>query len=229
MKPENVLFKANKRLTILSEEEKCALYDLPDFNEAHQHEYLVFTVEEQKVIFSRSTLSAQLYCSLQFGYFKAKQMFFTFAWDEVPQEDIDFLKKCYFPSQKFTLNPITKYEYYEQIKQISNFYNYRLWSKDFTDQLYKFVVKTSKKDISISFILTELLQFLNNEKIIRPGYSILQQIISKAINTERERLGDIITKALNEQTKPLLKQLLSRDDVLSYLATLKTRLQKFWL
>lgn len=86
----------NKRLTILSAEEKFALYELPDFNESQQQQYLIFTNDEQQLIFTRSNLSAQLYCALQIGYFKAKQMFFDL--DKVPQEDIDFLMKCYFPT-----------------------------------------------------------------------------------------------------------------------------------
>ena len=95
-------------------------------------------------------------------------MFFDL--DKVSQEDIDFLMKCYFPTQQFFLKPITKYEYYQQIKQISSLFGYRLWTKNFMVELYDYVVKISKRDINIGFILAELLQFLRYQKIIRPGY-----------------------------------------------------------
>jgi TnpA family transposase len=209
----------NKRLTILSAEEKFALYELPDFNESQQQQYLIFTNDEQQLIFARSNLSAQLYCALQIGYFKAKQMFFDL--DKVPQEDIDFLMKCYFPTQQFFLKPITKYEYYQQVKQISNLFGYRLWSKNFMLELYDYVLKISKRDINIGFILAELIQFLSNQKIIRPGYTILQDIISKAINSESKRLGNIIISSLDDTTRQTLEQLLVMDDVISYLAVLK--------
>ena len=209
----------NKRLNILSAEEKFALYELPDFNEAQQQQYLIFTNDEQQLIFARSNLSAQLYCALQIGYFKAKQMFFDLA--KVPQEDIDFLMKCYFPSQQFFLNPITKYEYYQQVKQISNLFKYRLWSRKFMVELYDYVVKISKRDINIGFILAELLQFLSNQKIIRPGYTILQDIISNAVNSESKRLGNIIISSLDDKTRQALEQLLGMEDVISYLAVLK--------
>jgi hypothetical protein len=114
----------NKRLTILSEEEKFALYALPDFNESQQYEYFVFSNDEQKIIYSCSNLSSQLYCALQIGYFKAKQTFFNFKWGEVQEEDIDFLIKFYFSNQQIPLKPISKYEYYRQVKQISSFYGY---------------------------------------------------------------------------------------------------------
>lgn len=68
----------NKRLTIMSEEERFALYGMPDFSESQQYEYLSFTNSEQQFMFSRSVLSAKVYCALQIGYFKAKQLFFRF-------------------------------------------------------------------------------------------------------------------------------------------------------
>ena len=52
----------NKRLTVLSEEERFALYELPDFNEIQQQEYFNLTNEEQQIMLSRPTLSAQVYC-----------------------------------------------------------------------------------------------------------------------------------------------------------------------
>lgn len=45
--------------------------------------------------------------------------------------------------------------------------------------------------------------------------------VSNAIKSERERLSNIICSALNEQTEQAIEQLLSRDDVISYLAALK--------
>lgn len=211
----------NKRLTILSEEERFALYELPDFNEIQQNEYLSLTDGEKQIVFSRPTLSTQVYCALKIGYFKAKQMFFDFDWKDVPSEDIAFLMKNYWTEQEFLPQPITKYEYYTQIKEIVNLYDYSLWSKKYTELLFEHILKTSRRDISIGFILTELLQFIQNERIVRPGYTTLQDIISKAINSERERLGNIIINSLNDEFKKIFEQLLSRDDALYYLSALK--------
>ena len=57
----------NKRLTILSDEERFALYEIPDFSESQQHEYLTLTSGEEKLVSLRSTLSAKIYCALQIG------------------------------------------------------------------------------------------------------------------------------------------------------------------
>jgi hypothetical protein len=88
----------NERLTILSEAEQAALYELPDFDDDQRLEYLTFTDEERALALSRPHLSAKIYCMLQIGYFKAKKLLFHFRWDEA-EEDIKFILQQYFPEQ----------------------------------------------------------------------------------------------------------------------------------
>jgi hypothetical protein len=80
----------NKRLTILSEAEQAALYELPDFDDEQRLEYLNLTAEEQVLMQRRSHLSDKIYCALQIGYFKAKHLFFRFTWEEA-EEDTAFI------------------------------------------------------------------------------------------------------------------------------------------
>jgi hypothetical protein len=67
----------DKNLTILTDAEKRALYDLPDFDEFQRAEYFSLTAQELASAFRRDGVSAQILCLLQIGYFKAKQAFFT--------------------------------------------------------------------------------------------------------------------------------------------------------
>jgi len=62
----------NNNLTILSEAEQAALYEIPDFDGDQRSNYLNLTKEEQALMRSRDTLSAQVHCAIQIGYFKAK-------------------------------------------------------------------------------------------------------------------------------------------------------------
>lgn len=90
---------SNKRLTVLSKLEKFALYDPPDFDEDQRAEFLTFTERELQLIFSRSTPGTQIYCAVQLGYFKAKQLLFRLPWDQIDEKDILFISQNYFPSQ----------------------------------------------------------------------------------------------------------------------------------
>ena len=82
--------RKNKLLTVLSEAEQYALYGLPDFDDAQRLQYLVLTETELALAVSRPGFHAQVYCVLQIGYFKAKNAFFRFNWDDV-EDDFAFV------------------------------------------------------------------------------------------------------------------------------------------
>lgn len=96
---------SNKRLTILSELEKFALYGISDFTETQRTstEFLSFTEPELKLILSRSNLTLQVYCAVQLGYFKAKQLFFRLSWDNIAEDDISFIIQHYFTNQTINI------------------------------------------------------------------------------------------------------------------------------
>jgi hypothetical protein len=218
--------RSNKRLTILSRAEQIALYALPDFNDAQRNEYMILSEDEQALALSRPTLSAQAYCMLQISYFKAKQAFFKFSWGHVPTEDMEFISQIYLNNQ-VDKTPLTKHEIYTQRNQIIQLLEYRLFSKDEEIYLSTYLSQIVKRGVNIKFLLTELLAYLNKNKIIRPGYTTLQDIISKTLQTERERLGALITGALNEEVTVALKQLLVHDSTLLELAALKQDAKNF--
>ena len=69
---------SNERLTILSEAEQAALYELPNFDDEQRLNYLNLTPEEQTLMHARATLAAKIHCALQIGYFKAVHIIYLF-------------------------------------------------------------------------------------------------------------------------------------------------------
>ena len=57
----------NKQLTLLSEAERSALYELPDFDDVQRLEFLTLTDKELQIALSRPGIAAQIYCILQIG------------------------------------------------------------------------------------------------------------------------------------------------------------------
>lgn len=219
---------ANKNLSILSEAEQAALYELPDFDDAQRLTYLNFNPEEMKLIYSRQQLSTKIYCALLIGYFKAKQLFFKFSWDEV-EDDVSFIIQEYFPDQDIQLEPISKHQHYALCSTIADFFDYNLWSKKHECLLYEQACQILRRDINPQFIVIELLSVLRENKIMRPRYTTLQTIVSQVLNTERKRLATIIQESLTEQDKKDLELLLlnEKEDVLSGLAELKQSAKDF--
>jgi TnpA family transposase len=216
----------SERLTVLSDAEQEALYGLPDFDDAQRLEYLALTETELALASSRPGLHAQVYCLLQIGYFKAKHAFFRFDLSEI-EDDCAFVLSRYFHGEAFDCKPITKHEHYTQRERVAELFGYQLWAAEFLPQLGQQVTQTVRRDVTPGFVAAELIVWLNKHKIIRPGYTTLQELISETLSTERRRLGGLLAEALDDPAKVALAQLLVRDDTLSQLAALKQDAKHF--
>ena len=223
----------SKRLTLLSDAEQFALYGLPDFDDGQQLEYLSLSEAELALACSRPGLHAQVYCVLQIGYFKAKRAFFHFAWSDV-EDDCAFVLTRHFIGQAFEPHPITKHERFAQRVLIAEWFGYRLWSADFLPLLLQQAAQIVRRHVTPGFIVAELIACLNEHKIVRPGYTTFQDLISEALSAERLRLGGLLEEVLDDAATAAfdaataaLAQLLVRDDTLSELAALKQDAKDF--
>ena len=121
----------------------------------------------------------------------------------------------------------SKYERYEQRKLILSLFGYKMWSKTFYPPLFQKAIQIAKRDVSQSFIVFELIAYLVDKKIVRPGYTTLQKLISKCLSYERNRLCEILENMLDESTKILIQKLIIHDDTLLNLAIIKQDAKHF--
>jgi len=216
----------NKLLTVLSEAEQYALYGLPDFDDAQRLQYLVLTETELALAVSRPGFHTQVYCVLQIGYFKAKHAFFRFNWDDV-EDDFAFVLSRYFNGELFKRKTITKHEHYTQCLQIAKLFGYQLWSASFLPQLAQQAMQIVRRDVTPGFVAAELIVWLNEHKIIRPGYTTLQELISETLSAERQRIGDLLAEVLDNRARAAMEQLIARDETLSELTVLRQDAKDF--
>jgi hypothetical protein len=216
----------NKLLTVLSEAEQYALYGLPDFDEAQRLEYLALTEIELALAVSRTGSHAQVNCVLQIGFFKAKHAFFRFGWSDV-EDDLAFVLNRYFNGESFERRTIAKHEHYTQCGLIAKLFSYRLWSASFRPQLAQQAMQIVRRDVTPGFVAAEMIIWLNEHKIIRPGYTTLQKLISETLSSERRRIGNLLTEVLDDRDRAVLKRLIVRDDSLSELAVLRQDAKDF--
>lgn len=188
--------------------------------ELHRTLNLPLSGPELALANGRPGLGTQVYCALQIGYFKAKHAFFRFTWDDA-QADCRFVLTRYFNDQLFHAQAISKHEHYAQRAIIAELFGYRLWSADCLAQLARQAAAIVRRDVTPGFIVAELIAYLNEHKIVRPGYTTLQTLISTALSAERQRLGGLLTGMLDDASRKMVAQLLAHDDTLSELAALK--------
>lgn len=72
----------NEKLTTFSKQVQLALYGLPNFSDKQQR-VKTLTLKLQ-LILSQYLVSTQIYCTLQIGYFKAKNFSLAFLFKIVP-------------------------------------------------------------------------------------------------------------------------------------------------
>ena len=92
----------DKNLAIFSEVERFALYGIPDFNNKQRREYFSFSESEIVNITSSPHTHINVFYALQLGYFKAKKIFFQLSWEDIPQEDLQFIIYHYFDDKNFS-------------------------------------------------------------------------------------------------------------------------------
>jgi TnpA family transposase len=212
---------------VLSPEERHALYALPDFDDFQRAEYFAFTPAERAAAEQRRGHAARIVFMLQLGYFKAKRAFFDLSTDAIPLGDVVWLTGHYFPGAAAEPGPVTAYERYAQRREIIRLAEYRLWAGTDHRAAMTAAAGFARRDVTPSFVLMELLGWLNARRIVRPGYTTLQTIIADALTKERERLETIVMNRLADDEAAVLGGLLTRDDTLSGLSILRHDARNF--
>ena len=216
-----------KRLQLLSDLEQFAFYGFPDFDEEQRSFYMTFDSQEWQMISGLPDFHTQVYCALQIAYFKAKNLFFHFEWQNLPKDDLDFVLYHSFKTNQRPERSITKHEYYLQRQEICSLFGYQLWNKHFLPSLQEQASITVKRDITPNFIVHELFKYLRDKKIVRPQYSTLQKIVSQTLSQERDRLKKLLQKFLSDAEKNAFEALIQNDETLPCLAALKQDARDF--
>jgi len=215
-----------KRLHIIGANEVAAIYDLPRFNTEDQANFFSLSAHERAVLPQLHTYTSRIFFILQLGYFKAVRQFFVFKLDEVVQ-DVTWIQQTHFPGKELPTKPVAKGTRLKHQAMILRLCDYRLCG-DFERlrlaNKAEQVVRISSKPV---FVLFELLQFLANQCIVAPGYTVMQNIVSNALTNEQQRLGKTIQAHLSTAAVETLKLLLMKPHGLHEITRLKKEPKDF--
>lgn len=223
----------SKRMRILGEDEIEALYERPRFTEEERVQYFGLSPTERAALEQFHSIKSRIYWILQLGYFKAKQIFFTFELDEVA-EDARYIREQYFPDSQLTELKsvpldITKVTRLKQRRSILDLYRYRLCGAQERQQLQAKARQVARISCQPIFIFRELMQYLDEERIMAPGYSFLQDTIGQALTYEQERLTAIVHTHLTDADSEAIKDLLDDPQGLYEITLLKREPRDFSL
>jgi len=212
---------SSRRLSILTQREIDDLYGLPRFTEEDRQLYFDLSAAEEARVRAMHTNSAKAHFVLQLGYFKAKRQFFAYSYDAV-QEDLRHILERHFPGRALTtINELSKPTRLEQQQAILNLFNYTRCGKGAKQDLERKAQRIAMRSTQPIYILREVLQYLATRRIVAPGYTFLQDLVSRVVTKERQRITHLLGQAITPDIEKRLQALLESDEGLYQLTILK--------
>jgi hypothetical protein len=209
-----------KRLRILAADEIQALYGRPRFTYEERLEYFSLSPKELVVLEQLHSIKSRIHFILQLGYFKARQLFVAFSLEEV-FEDRRYIMEQYFPNFQFTDFEITKVTRLKHQRLILKLYNYRSCNAQKRRKLETKAQQAAMVCSKPIYIFREMMHYLQEERIVAPVYSFLQDTVGKAMTEEQNRLISIVRHHLTPSDIEALKALLSDSQGLYEITLLK--------
>jgi Domain of unknown function (DUF4158) len=229
---EDESFKASpqeKRLKILASDEIKSIYARPQFNYEERVDYFALSHSDLEIIEEFRSIKSQVHFILQLGYFRAKHLFFIFTLDEV-EGDFQYIMEQHFDSRQIGgITVIDKQTRLKQQRLILELHGYRNCTKEERQELEQKARQSAMVYSKPIYVFRELINYLTKHQIILPGYSLMQKIVSQAINSEQNRLISIIQNLLRTSEAEDLKKLLEDSTGLYEITQLKHEPRDFSL
>jgi TnpA family transposase len=217
----------SRRLSILSAGEVEDLYGLPNFCEGDQCLYFDLSANEREAVDAVRTTSVAVNLILQLGYFKARRQFFVYEPNDV-SKDIHYVTTLYFPGvDPAAIKPLSKPTRLEQQHMILKLFGYCLCDRDNKIELGYKAARIATISSQPIYILRELFQYLATQRWVAPGYTSLQDIVSRAVTGERKRITAILQKMLPNVIKLRLNEMLDADEGVYRITALKREPRDF--
>jgi TnpA family transposase len=217
----------SKRINILKQSEIKDLYEIPKFTDDERRWYFELHDNESKLLKFSGNTKTKADAILQLGYFKAKNQFFQYRHDDV-QSDINYILNQYFDDARIGRFRISREIKRKNQNRILNFLGYQYFKKTtHGEHLLTTARELSSVSVNPVFIFNALIETIYKKKLTTPGYTTLQDIISKALSLEQQRIKRILAKQLSPNEKDELLQLIQRKDSFYAVTSLKIMPKNF--
>jgi TnpA family transposase len=202
------------------------LYGLPRFTDEDRLAYFDLSEAERRMIDSRTT-SVAMHLTLQLGYFKAKHQFFQYNHDTV-HDDLFHILGRYFPGTDLAdVNMPSRPTQYALQQSILELLGFRSCDNALRAELERRAQRTAMLSTQPIYILRESLQYLNQQHLVAPAYTFLQDMVGRVVTGERKRLTSLLDAALTPEVKDQLDTLLQTGESACWIAALKREPKDF--
>ncbi len=218
------------RLKILEDQEIEELYVRPRFNHEERLQFFSLSPEERALADGHYNLANRVLFILQAGYFKARPLFFSFDFEDV-EADVRHVLEHHYPdfSDAKLAAPSLKQTRHAQQAKILKLYGHRACDAHARTALMHKAGQVVRISTKPAFLFRMLLQHLESRRIVVPGYSFLQDVVSQTLAEERARLTAVLNARLNRGTVKALDALYIEHDGIYAITPLKHDPKDFFL
>jgi Domain of unknown function (DUF4158)/Tn3 transposase DDE domain len=211
----------SRRLAILTVREIHDLYGLPCFTEQERRVYFDLSPAEHDAVEAVHTDAAAVHLVLQLGYFKAKRQFFIYK-PEMVRDDLRHIVKWYFSAMdELSIKALSKPTRLEQQQTILTLFGYRRCDRTAKEELEFKARRIAMLSTQPITILREALQYLENQRVMAPGYRFWQDLISRVVTGERRRITEMLGQVMTPAIERRLAALLHADEGMYRISELK--------
>lgn len=175
----------SKRPQLLPETEVSELYARPVFNKKERKLYFELNDQEKKLINLYSATKTRIYFILQLGYFKAKQQFFKFNFEDV-SDDVNYITSQYFETTKRFSGCISRNIISAQKDKILNQFNYKPWSPTQRKLMEEHLLDLLRLYPQKHNAMRQLLLHFEKYRTVIPSYRIFQDMYSSCFNMAQD-------------------------------------------
>ncbi len=202
---------SSKRLSILNQLEYDELYALPQFRKEDRPEFFSLNDAELSYLNRLSKSNSKAYFLLQLGYFRVKRRFFDVNLSK-PHHDLRYVQRNFLNNaviEKWIPSRNSKAQYRNKILEFTGFHAIDEKSRR---ALKKFAKESVRRNLKPRAILSEILDYLRERKFETPEYSFLSDLIGATIEAEQQRLGRIVRKHTDANTKKIFSHFLGENN-----------------
>jgi len=207
-------------LKILNDSAIADLFETPIVDPQDRELLFEITPEDKQYLSTEPDIRNKLNYILQLGYFRATRNFYRFYFADV-EDDVQYIINRHFSKSTIPKKQANKNKHYGAQHFIMKTYGYRRHNAGFDVELNKQANRLSQRDLTPRFIFDELLHYCEQYQVVRPKYSTLQSIVSRAIIREEKRLVVKLGNLLDKPSRETLDGLITNEKTISGLALLK--------
>jgi TnpA family transposase len=207
--------KHKKRISILTKSEINELYQAPSFNPVERSEFFSLDIALKNEVDKIINIESRVYLILIIGYFRYKPVLPEFTSKNV-KGDVKYIIQTYYKNESTNINlNIPKSTKSRLVKRMLYTLGFEQLTPPIKCELSERLNDVATICMEPKYIFDELLAFLGQRRIALPGYSTVQKLVSEALNFERKRTVNILSKRMSPATAQQITSILHDEGSLN--------------